>query len=109
MRIEFTNRAVKKISWVPGNVNLADTLEKVLQITELVNLSLFTGRTSVRMEMVPKSKRSEKKLLKGDEYCHFTLSHIRYSYDVNLCSLKYSHVMNYMELVTVYKRYSAYK
>lgn len=61
IRFEFQTGTVDTISWVPGNVTLADPLtKKDSQLTDLLQLSLFSGRLSVDLEKVSESKSSEK-------------------------------------------------
>ena len=51
IRFTFHTGSVKKISWVPGNINLADPLtKKASQLTELLQLTLLTGRLRVDLE-----------------------------------------------------------
>lgn len=61
IRFEFHTGSVDKISWVPGNVCLEGPLTKNdSQITDLLHLSLFTGRFFVDIEKVSESNSSEK-------------------------------------------------
>lgn len=61
IRFEFQTGAVDKISWIPGNLNLADPLtKKDSQLTDLLQLSLFSGKLAVDIEDSSESKSSEK-------------------------------------------------
>lgn len=63
IRFEFQTGAVDKISWVPGNVNLADPLtKKDSQLTDMLQLTLFSGKLCVDIDRVSETKCCEKNL-----------------------------------------------
>ena len=58
---EFQTGNVHKISWVPSNVNLADPLtKKNSQITDLLQLTMFTAQLCVDLDQVAETKSYEK-------------------------------------------------
>lgn len=61
MRFEFQTGSVDTISRVPANMNLADPLtKKERSLTDLLELSLFTGGLKVDLETVSARKCAQK-------------------------------------------------
>lgn len=61
IRYEFQTGAVEKISWIPGNTNLADPLtKKDSSLTDTLRLTLFSGRLCMDFDAVSETKSSEK-------------------------------------------------
>lgn len=61
IRYEFQTGAVEKISWIPGTTNLADPLtKKNSSLTDVLQLTLFSGRICTDFDAVSETKRSEK-------------------------------------------------
>ena len=49
------------ISWIPGNINLADPLtKKESSITDALQLTLFTGRMCIDFDEMAETKSSQK-------------------------------------------------
>jgi len=63
IRFEFQTGNVERISWIPGKLNLADPLtKKDSPLTDMLQLSLFTGRLCLDLQDVAQTKSSEKNL-----------------------------------------------
>lgn len=61
IRYEFQTGAVDKISWIPGQANLAEPLtKKDSSLTDAIQLNLFTGRLCFKFEDIAETKRSDK-------------------------------------------------
>lgn len=58
---EFVTGTVNKISWIPGQRNLADVFTKLdSPLTEFLELALFTSRLPIDLEKVKELKSSNK-------------------------------------------------
>lgn len=61
VRYEFETGAVDKVSWIPGQSNLANPLTKMdSSLTDALQLTLFTGRLCFDFEKISETKLSEK-------------------------------------------------
>lgn len=61
IRFEFETGEVDRIIWIPGKVNIADLLKKKdSPLSEVLQLTLTTGRICVDLESTMQTKSSEK-------------------------------------------------